>query len=258
MEIKNIHLYNYTLIHTQHCELYIKNGDDCIFIPCGNLVLLEKNTHFDVTLIRKSDGHLYDVIMLEHDMLLSLKKILEPVIKIPASSYLHRRTLKNKVFKIRHASVALDMFKILKKGGSSISILYKLAYIFSESENIGELIASINTSLSIRFSERVRRLLSSDLSRRWNLSDISDKLYISEVAVRKKLEREAICFNQLLLDTRMHKAIIYILESDITTSQISELLGYSSVSYFIRIFKSYYGITPKQFDVYYKRNFLCS
>ena len=256
MEIKNIHLYNYTLIYTQHCDLYIKNKDYCIYIPCGNLAVLEKNMKFDLTLIRKSNGYLYDTIVLDNETLLFLKNILEPAIKIPPTSYLHKRSLKDKVFQIKPVSVVLDMFKMLKMGAKGVSRLYKLAYILSKSEKTGELIASINTSISMRFSENVIELLNSDLSKKWKLSDVSDRLYISEVAVRKKLEKEAICFNQLLLDVRMHKAINCMLENNRSVAQIAESLGYSSVSYFIKSFKNYYGMTPKQFDIRYKQNHL--
>ncbi|HCX4694205.1 TPA: helix-turn-helix transcriptional regulator [Escherichia coli] len=256
MEIKNIHLYNYILLYAKHCELYIKNKDHCIYIPCGHLAILEKNIKFDLTLIRKSDGYLYDAIVLDNETLLFLKNILEPAIKMPPESFLHKRTLKDKVFRIRPISVVLDMFKMLKVRTKDVSRLYKLAYIVSKSDKTGELITSINSSISMRFSENVIKLLNSDLSKKWKLSDVSEKLYISEVTVRKKLEKEAICFNQLLLDVRMNKAINCMLENNQSVAQIAESLGYSSVSYFIKSFKNYYGMTPKQFDIRYKQNHL--
>ncbi|MXI59573.1 AraC family transcriptional regulator [Escherichia coli] len=258
MEIKNVHLYNYTLIYAQHCDLYLKNRECCIFIPCGHLAFLEKNIKFDLTLIRRSDGYLYDAFILNHETLLFLKKILEPTIKMSTSTYLHKRTLKDKIFKIKSISVALELFKMLKNGKGGRARLYKLAYILSKSEDLEELMASINTSISMKFSERIRNLLNSDLSKKWKISDLSDKLYMSEITIRKKLEKEAICFNQLLLDVRMHKAMSYMLENKLSISQIAELLGYSSNSYFIKIFKGYYGITPKQFNIKYSQNYLSS
>ncbi|MCE9860034.1 helix-turn-helix transcriptional regulator, partial [Raoultella planticola] len=71
-----------------------------------------------------------------------------------------------------------------------------------------------------------------------------------------KLDLENINFNQLVLDARMNRAIKLLLKSDKQIGVISSLVGYSSVSYFIKTFKDYYGITPKKFEIGLKENFL--
>ena len=88
-----------------------------------------------------------------------------------------------------------------------------------------------------------------DISKKWKLSDIADELNMSEISVRKKLDIEESNFNQLLLDARMNKAIKYLIKNTHQINIISSLVGYSSISYFIKTFKEYYGITPKQFEI---------
>ncbi|CAD6024054.1 helix-turn-helix domain-containing protein [Escherichia coli] len=104
------------------------------------------------------------------------------------------------------------------------------------------------TKSLIAVSELVRRGTCKShrrLSRRISLN-------ISEIAIRKKLEAEEISFNQILIDTRMQKAVRFILDHNYHISKVSEQTGMSSVSYFIKIFSNYYGVTPKKFYLYYK------
>ncbi|HHS9596861.1 TPA: helix-turn-helix transcriptional regulator [Raoultella planticola] len=113
---------------------------------------------------------------------------------------------------------------------------------------------SIYSSAAVSFSEKITQLLFTDLSKKWKLSDIADEMHISEISVRKKLEQESMNFNQLLLDVRMNRAAKYIVRSDYQIGIIASLVGYSSTSYFIKTFKDYYGITPKQFHLGIKEN----
>lgn len=121
-----------------------------------------------------------------------------------------------------------------------------------QARNKIDLFASLCVSASSYFTDRVRKIIESDISKKWRLSHISDSLNISEIAIRKKLEAEEISFNQILIDTRMQKAVRFILEHNYHISKVPELIGMSSVSYFIKIFSNYYGVTPKQFYLYYK------
>lgn len=59
MKLKNIHLYNYVMLFTKNCELYIQKTDEQVFIPHRTIVILEKNTFFDISLIRKGSGEAY-------------------------------------------------------------------------------------------------------------------------------------------------------------------------------------------------------
>ncbi|HFZ1748366.1 TPA: helix-turn-helix transcriptional regulator [Klebsiella oxytoca] len=117
---------------------------------------------------------------------------------------------------------------------------------------------SLYGSVAVSFSEKIATLIFSDLSRKWKLSDVADEMHISEISVRKKLEQESINFNQLLLDVRMNQAAKLIIRSNHQISMVANLVGYSSISYFIKTFKDYYGITPKKFELGIKQNLYCN
>ncbi|EPH6247263.1 AraC family invasion system transcriptional regulator VirF, partial [Shigella flexneri] len=68
------------------------------------------------------------------------------------------------------------------------------------------LYTSISIASSLSFSDQIRKIVEKNIEKRWRLSDISNNLNLSEIAVRKRLESEKLTFQQILLDIRMHHA----------------------------------------------------
>lgn len=58
-------------------------------------------------------------------------------------------------------------------------------------------------------------------------------------------------FSSYLNRYRLKKAII-LLRSDMNISEISSKIGYNSVGYFVKKFKSFYGITPGEYRKKYQ------
>ncbi len=54
-------------------------------------------------------------------------------------------------------------------------------------------------------------------------------------------------FNDFLIRTRMRKASELLKETDLYIYQIVDMIGYKNMTYFNRIFKKYYGITPGKY-----------
>ncbi|ECH9243672.1 AraC family transcriptional regulator [Salmonella enterica subsp. enterica] len=99
----------------------------------------------------------------------------------------------------------------------------------------------------LTYRDKVIAILSQDLAYDWKVSNVSDKLYISESSLRKKLENEKTSFIKLLTTTRMNHALNLLVTTDLNVNVVSFKLGYKTTSYFIKRFKEHYGITPKQF-----------
>lgn len=257
MKLKNIHLYNYVIVYAENCDLYIKQQQEEVLIPHKTIAILEKNISFDVRLIRRNTGTLYQSFDLDDKMLDSLKNVFEPLVNISTDDFLQKRSFKDKIFKINSSPVSIDIFERINDGGNfDLSKTYKLAYLASKCENITKFALSLYSSVVVSLKEKITRMIFNDVSKKWKLSDIADEMHISEISIRKKLDLENINFNQLVLDARMNRAIKLLLKSDKQIGVISSLVGYSSVSYFIKTFKDYYGITPKKFEIGLKENFL--
>lgn len=103
------------------------------------------------------------------------------------------------------------------------------------------------------FSDQVKEIINENIGRKWRINDIAEMLNMSEVTVRKKLEMESTSFNCLLLDMRMSAAMQFIIYQGFHINKVSSILGFANPSYFIKIFKNYYGITPKQLSICYRK-----
>ncbi len=66
-------------------------------------------------------------------------------------------------------------------------------------------------------------------------------VYLSRLLV--KLTEKT--FSELLLDSRMRKAKLFLENTPLSNEKIAELLGYKNASNFYRAYKSYYGTTPR-------------
>ncbi|HHW3955436.1 helix-turn-helix domain-containing protein [Raoultella planticola] len=250
MRLKNIHLYNYVIVFTNCCDLYLKTTEEEIFIPHKTIAILEKNISFDVRLVRKGNGTLYQSLDLDEDMLASLRNVVEPFVHISPEELTYKRSFKDKIFKIDSSLASVNIIETLaNKDNSKISRTYKLAYLVSKCEDITRFALSLYSTVAITLKERVSNLILKDISKKWKLSDVAEELNMSEISIRKKLDMEESNFNQLLLDARMNKAIKYLIKNTYQINIISNLVGYSSISYFIKTFKEYYGLTPKQFEI---------
>ncbi|ELT9951495.1 helix-turn-helix transcriptional regulator [Escherichia coli] len=108
-------------------------------------------------------------------------------------------------------------------------------------------------SAATTFCNKVIDLIEQNLSKKWTLRIMSEEFNLSEVAIRKKLESEGICFRELLLEIRMKKAMSLLIEGELSVSQISTNIGYRNTSYFISYFKDFFGITPKQLQSLLKK-----
>ncbi|EHS9967627.1 helix-turn-helix transcriptional regulator, partial [Escherichia coli] len=84
-------------------------------------------------------------------------------------------------------------------------------------------------------------------SRNWYFSEVCKRLYLSESTLRKKLELENVNFKKLLIDFKMKKAVFLLKTTNKSIETISSELGYVYTSYFIKVFRNYFGVTPKQF-----------
>ncbi|MGJ7688583.1 hypothetical protein [Escherichia coli] len=60
-------------------------------------------------------------------------------------------------------------------------------------------------SAATTFCNKVIDLIEQNLSKKWTLRIVSEEFNLSEVAIRKRLESEGICFRELLLEIRIKK-----------------------------------------------------
>lgn len=54
-------------------------------------------------------------------------------------------------------------------------------------------------------------------------------------------------FTEILLEKRMERAVLLMRNTSLSLEEISALLGYSNHSNFYKVFKEYYGMTPRNY-----------
>lgn len=78
--------------------------------------------------------------------------------------------------------------------------------------------------------------------------DLMDKLGVSERQLNRIINQYYnMSFKKKLLQIRLENAIGLLNKTDLKVEEIAEKVGFSNVSYFYRVFKEIYGVTPKEY-----------
>ncbi|MBF0659828.1 helix-turn-helix transcriptional regulator [Psychrobacter sp. NG25] len=77
---------------------------------------------------------------------------------------------------------------------------------------------------------------------------VADSMNISVSTLRRRLHDEGATFQEILEETRKRLAKLYLTERKISTTDVAYLLGYKSHSQFFKVFKTWFGITPKTYQ----------
>jgi len=80
-----------------------------------------------------------------------------------------------------------------------------------------------------------------------SIEDVAKDLGISVRVLQNKLRREGVTFSKLATNVRKDLAQSYLTERHYTVEDIAYLLGFSEPSAFRRAFKTWTGMTPKQY-----------
>ncbi len=80
-----------------------------------------------------------------------------------------------------------------------------------------------------------------------SIGDIAFEMAMSTRNLQLKLREEETTFRQIMRDIRKELSINYIKEGIYSITEISYLLGFSEPSVFYRVFKTWFGVPPRQF-----------
>lgn len=117
-------------------------------------------------------------------------------------------------------------------------------------------IALVMHMLRNNVKENVCQIIQSNIHKKWNLSLVASALCLSPSLLKKKLKAEDTSYSQIITHCRMRYAAQQLLLADKHISQISQLCGYHSPSYFISVFKAFYGSTPLNYVAQYQERYL--
>ncbi|HBA2923691.1 TPA: helix-turn-helix transcriptional regulator [Escherichia coli] len=253
IKIKNIVAHKHLLVYINMCDIVIYTNEECLSFKKGDLIFIERGLRFNCE-IRKHNKESPPLQFADIDgvTLKYLKDMIHTLYGYKLDEKQLSRCLADKIIGVNTNEYYVRLFNLICNASDNITKAIKVAYLISKLEVRDKLIFSLNISAATVFSDKIRNLILEDLSRKWRLSLIADKFNVSEVTIRKRLESENTSFNNLILDLRMNKALQLLHENETQIHQISKLIGISNPSYFIKIFKDYFGVTPKQYMLYFR------
>lgn len=254
IKINNVMIHKYTILYTSNCILNISFGEDKITCFNNRLVFLERGVNISVRIQKQNlTEKPYVAFRLNENVLRHLKNTLMIIYGMSKIDSCECRGVSRKIMTTEVDKMLLDVLKeMMGHHNDDSSFISALIYLISKIKCNDKIIESLYMSSITFFTDRVRGVIEKDLSRKWTLAIIADVFNVSEITIRKRLESEDTNFNQILMQSRMSKAALLLLENSYQISQISNMIGISSASYFIRIFNKHFGVTPKQFFNYFK------
>lgn len=92
---------------------------------------------------------------------------------------------------------------------------------------------------------KVRRLIETDLSHPWRVTEVAGHFAMSEASFRRWLAKSGPGFAQILLNTRLEKGLTLLQTTDVPILHIALECGFKTPSHFSESFRKRFGITPK-------------
>ena len=110
---------------------------------------------------------------------------------------------------------------------------------------------ALNTSKQKNYSRPIYKALhyiENNLSRKFTLSDVAEYVGLHRTYLSKLFKSEMkINFADHVLNRRIDEAKFYLKHSNYTLTEISDILAFSSKSYFYKCFKKHTKATPKEY-----------
>ncbi|MCZ8969349.1 AraC family transcriptional regulator, partial [Escherichia albertii] len=125
---------------------------------------------------------------------------------------------------------------------NKVRISYLLSCILQTSQDVETILhASSVTSVS----EKIARIIMSDYSRNWRIADLASAVLMSESSLKRKMYEEVGSINTFMHKIKLTEGLRKLRRTNIPISVISSDLGYSSPSYFSKVFFKYLNTYPQ-------------
>ncbi len=243
ISLKNYRVYKPAIIYSGSHQIRILCKDNGIlsYVEPDSLILLTKSRiGYDITITATNnksnmiiryidDEFIYLISAVKRSTYSAIKKIF--VAKLNDSL----------------ADAVLDIFS--QKKISHFQCSYVLS-LFGDDDGVMSSLASYSLNT---LTDKVISIIERNISTNLAVDDVSKILHISTSCLRKKLQKDNLTFKKLCLDVKMKHASIQLRTTNKNVYTIAYYLGFGSVSYFIKTFKEYYGVTPKKYIQHFSR-----
>ncbi|WP_194842032.1 AraC family transcriptional regulator [Gracilibacillus salitolerans] len=106
----------------------------------------------------------------------------------------------------------------------------------------------ISDSNPVLTQERILKEINRIWHTNWQLEDLAEKLHFNKYYLCHFFKKEfGMTIHHYILQRRMYEAKKLLMETNMPIAEIASRIGFSTASNFIRCFKKYHHVTPKQF-----------
>lgn len=252
VHIKNYKPYQPMLILTNDFEVsladfVLKKNDH---VPPSSMLLIGKGGEYDVRISKKQGKTAPIVLYIDSEIMKTVIRVLNITVNFRGSGVTRDNILSSelsdsavKIIKEMYCSGVLN--KVENRSASVMAWAYIMS-LFEKNEQVIEIITRGRVE---DVANRIVNVIEKDLNKKWKAEDVSRALFMTESCLRKKLQKENLTFKRIVKDIKMKHAAILIKSKNLNVSNIAHELGFSSTSYFIKTFKEYYDVTPKQYTM---------
>lgn len=229
------------------CEVYITIKDKTTTLKKGGMLFVSKGEGYNIRV--KSYSSISDSCI----FIYLNEKIMMPLVKMIKASYseiLNNEAIDNtRIFESTKndpelINCLLDMVFFEKDQVIVATLFLAMINKFPDRYKIMKKIISSKNDTTV---DKIISIFESSPPEDWNFGYVCQKLFYSSSTLRRRLESEHTSFKKVLLEYRMHKSVELLKNTDDSIYIICDKLGYRYPSYFIKVFKNFYGVTPRFF-----------
>jgi YesN/AraC family two-component response regulator len=134
---------------------------------------------------------------------------------------------------------------VVNQYSMGLVFLYLLKHMDSLTKNSSQSYQDIVAQSAMRYVENSYRTAT--------LTKLSEDFHQSLSQTSKMIKQSTgFTFQEILQRKRFQKAVMLLLDTDLSIEEIVEVVGYENQSYFYRQFKSRYGMTPRKYRIEHK------
>lgn len=226
------HKYILTMVNGEYRYF---NGGDLVFADASQ-IQVDKSVE-NIVLVSRDTLLLFLPLLKEKALNIHLHKKVPPLL-------FHHCNRETPVFEeVAQLSQIKDLryAEVLRKR----ALIFALLSVFLEDEQFTPLLLNV---LQPNMRTRVCTVINNNIAHEWTLAHIAKELLMSPSLLKKKLREEDTSYSQLLTECRMRHALQLIAMHGFSIKRVAVSCGYHSVSYFIYVFRNYYGMTPTEYQ----------
>lgn len=220
-----------------------------IKIDTDIILYIEKGTSISFKHMKSNPSDCVQVIELEECLLRNI---------LPVISYLSFNELTDfpvnvkKYFLTKNRRCTTHIFddfngvKINESDALYKEMVNSVCYLLSFFTCLPGFLASLERSMKNSFSEKIYKMMISDISKKWTLQICAQALHTSVSTLKRKLDAEGSAFRKIYLDARMSVSLNLLRTTTKNISTVATESGFTSCSNFSTTFSKYYGVTPKK------------